>query len=411
MLKWPYPLGLFCMAKGFADSAKAKQPTPGRGSVRNLAGPRVFKNIKSPVGFMTETVRNNEDGLAVARCFLLSDDSFFYSLAENIAGLISDMAKEAIEVIDVHKYNHVLLVYRQDATAHLWLDTAAVTLGFVSKRSLAAGSLVHDTDIADITEMSFPAVDLGRNDKIVYVFRVGWRFGLAFDLTGNLDVSGFARDLATLYRKLRYYRIYLAISEGQAMEELLKTGWFPFIEIAGKEFEDLLITRESGLSVDEWGQRLIERFDGIRMQRILERWLARPHFASKEQILRAAISAYCRHEPVSVIKILLTEIEGVLQNAYKARNSGKAAENLKSLLEFAQVSGEDRAGGSSTLFFTSTFAKYLRVYTFSHFNPASELASAGSRHAVGHGAATQKSYTMQRALQAVLTMDQLSFYT
>jgi hypothetical protein len=403
-------VGTVYMTKGFAASAKGKDPISGRGSVRNLAGPRVFKNIRSPDGFMAEGVRNNEDGRMVTRWFLLSDNSYFHLLAENIAVLISNMAKEAIEGVDIHHYNEALLVYRQNSTAHLWLDTAAVSLSFISKRSLSAGSLVRDVDIADITEMSFPAINLGKNDKIIYVFRVGWRFGLAFDLTGNLDVSGFARELAALYRRLRFYRIYSAISDGPVLEELLKAGWFPFVEIVGKEFEDLLISRESGLDLDEWEQRLIERFDDARMQRILERWLAKPHFASKEQILKAAISAYHRREPVSAIKILLTEIEGVLQNAYKARNSGKTAK-LKSLLEFAQASAEDRAGGPSTLFFTSTFAKYLRDHTFSNFDPASELASAGSRHAVGHGAATQESYTMQRALQAVLTMDQLSFYT
>jgi hypothetical protein len=122
------------MTKGFAGSTKGKEPISDRGSVRNLAGPRVFKNIRPPDGFMAEGVRNNEDGLMVARWFLLSDNSSFYLLAENIAVLISNMAKEAIEGVDMHHYNHVLLVYRQNSTAHLWLDTAAVSLGFISKR-------------------------------------------------------------------------------------------------------------------------------------------------------------------------------------------------------------------------------------------------------------------------------------
>jgi len=40
-----------------------------------------------------------------------------------------------------------------------------------------------------------------------------------------------------------------------------------------------------------------------------------------------------------------------------------------------------------------------------------QAGTAGSRHAVGHGAAAQESYTMPRALLAILTLDQLAFYT
>jgi hypothetical protein len=39
------------------------------------------------------------------------------------------------------------------------------------------------------------------------------------------------------------------------------------------------------------------------------------------------------------------------------------------------------------------------------------MGQAGSRHAVGHGAAAADSYTDARALQALLTIDQLAFYT
>ncbi|MDP1948909.1 MAG: hypothetical protein Q8L77_15565 [Nitrospirota bacterium] len=40
-----------------------------------------------------------------------------------------------------------------------------------------------------------------------------------------------------------------------------------------------------------------------------------------------------------------------------------------------------------------------------------QTGTAGSRRAVGHGAAPRESYTMPRALQAILTLDQLDFYT
>jgi hypothetical protein len=61
--------------------------------------------------------------------------------------------------------------------------------------------------------------------------------------------------------------------------------------------------------------------------------------------------------------------------------------------------------------FPTAFAHYLRAHTFANFDPEGSPGSAGSRHAVGHGAAASDTYTMVRALQALLTLDQLAFYT
>lgn len=102
--------------------------------------------------------------------------------------------------------------------------------------------------------------------------------------------------------------------------------------------------------------------------------------------------------------------EGVLNDAYKATHGGQGAK-LKELLAFAQASAERRAGGPNTLFFPTAFGRYLAAHTFANFDPVAQTGTAGSRHAVGHGAAAQESYTMTRALQAVLTLDQLAFYT
>jgi len=63
------------------------------------------------------------------------------------------------------------------------------------------------------------------------------------------------------------------------------------------------------------------------------------------------------------------------------------------------------------MLFPQAFGRYIRQYTFATFDPDSQTGVAGSRHAVGHGAASQESYTMARALQAMLTLDQFAFYT
>jgi hypothetical protein len=137
--------------------------------------------------------------------------------------------------------------------------------------------------------------------------------------------------------------------------------------------------------------------------------MTKPHFAEKQEILNAAIGAFMAKQPIPGIKIILTEIEGVLAEAYKAVHNKSA--KLPKLLAFAVKSAEEKSGALDTLLFPTAFAEYLQAYTFAGFNPNGPVPQASSRHAVGHGAADAKSYTMARALQAILTLDQLAFYT
>jgi hypothetical protein len=61
--------------------------------------------------------------------------------------------------------------------------------------------------------------------------------------------------------------------------------------------------------------------------------------------------------------------------------------------------------------FPTAFIRYLKLHTFANFDPMAEDGTANFRHAVGHGAAQTESYTLVRALQAILTIDQIAFYT
>ena len=182
------------------------------------------------------------------------------------------------------------------------------------------------------------------------------------------------------------------------------------MDIINAEFKDILSHCEAGFDVAEIEEKIVANFDSARTESILERWVAKPHFGKKAELLKVAINAFNNHEPITVIKILLTEIEGILNEAHRKTHGGQGA-RLKELLKFAEASAEHKAGGSNTLLFPKAFSRYLREYTFANFDPRAQTGTASSRHAVGHGAASQESYTITRALQAILTLDQLAFYT
>jgi hypothetical protein len=344
---------------------------------------------------------------------LTSDDPYFHTVVENLGSTIEGFARAAGKPVNLKRAHDVLLVIRSNNTAELWVDSAAVAVGARLKRDVKAGSIIFESDFADITDLRFPKVDIGKTDRVIYLFREGWRFGLFFDFNpdSNLQIEEVNRTLGTIYRRLRYRHLYDLISNAALFQQLVVAGWFPFVEIlGGSDFNELIQFCEVGFPLDEAESRLLAKFDDLRLDGMLTRWIAKPHYASREAVLRSAVAAYKAKDPVAVLKIVLTEIEGVLSEAYHAESGSRA--KLRQLLEFAKKAAEHKAGGPDTLFFPTAFAEYLDAYTFAKFDPGAPASgSAGSRHAVGHGAASAESYTQTRALQAILTLDQLAFYT
>ena len=395
------------------ETPKSKDDAPRIvGSVRNMGEPLRFVNVQQIGGFAAESAQKGQEAKIVTRWALTSDDARFHRLVESISSVVNHMAQKAGTGVRLDRAHTALLVIKADNTAELWLDTAAVSIRCTVKRSVAAATLVFESDIADVTGMSFPCVNIEDSDKVLCIFQEGWRFAMAFDFNpnGKLDIEGFNTTLGTLYRKLRYRHLYEALDNPALFDRLVASGWFPFVEIIGGEVKDLLRYVESGFDVAEIEGVILAKFDEGRLQTMLARWIAKPHFALKAGLLKAAIYAYNKREPVAAIKIVLTEIEGILNAAYRATHGGQGAK-LKELLKFAVESAERTAGQPNTLMFPSAFGQYLAAHTFANFDPVAETGTASSRHAVGHGAAAQDSYTMSRALQAILTLDQLAFYT
>lgn len=380
--------------------------------VRNLGEPIKFQNVEPLGGFAAEAAKAGQTVKRWTRLALTSDEPLFHRLVEGLDGFIRHIAQKAGVGVNLQRADMVLLIFRPDNSAELWVDAAAVAVQCIVKRAIEAHTAVFESDVADVIGMSFPCVEIGARDKVVCIFREGWSFGLAFDFNpdGNLDLNGFQTTLGTLHRRLRYRHLYQTMTDPANFAPLVAAGWFPFVEILTSEFRELAQYTEAGFDLAEVEQKTIAAFDCARLDHLFERWVAKPHFAVRAQLLKEALEAFKAQRPASVIKIILTEIEGVLNDAHKALHGGQGAK-ISGLLAFAQASAEQRTGGADTLLFPAAFGRYLADHTFANFDPKTGTGSAGSRHAVGHGAAAQESYTMTRALQAILTIDQLAFYT
>jgi hypothetical protein len=392
------------------QSMKVKQKPwkPGE-LVRNIGEPILLSSVQLS-GVTASAARSGEEVQIWTRLMMTSDDKHFHRIAEGLVAAIEFCLSQDGKAAALRRASTILLVIRPDETAELWVDTAASSIQAMMKREMQAGSVVFENDIGDVTGMDFPLVKIGQKDKVLCLFREGWRFGLFFDFNANreFDRERMSRSIGTMCRVMRYRHLYDVFSDEQILTRVIESGWFPFVEILS-EFNVIADMCAAGFELDATEAELLERFDSLRLERMFSRWLARPHFKQKEALLRSALNTYQADEYIATIKISLTEIEGLLSAAYREVH-GKGA-RIKKLLEFAIASAEERAGSPNTLLFPSGFGQYLKRYTFADFDPKGVPGIAGSRHAVGHGAASSETYTKIRALQALLTLDQLAFYT
>jgi hypothetical protein len=341
------------------------------------------------------------------RASMTSDQAVFHRVAPNLLSVLRHHVATAGEHPALDRASMILLVIKTSGFGELWVDTAAVATEARFKRNLPALSVVMESDIADITGMWFPSTDISAQDQIIVIFREGFRFGLFFDFNpgGCLNIENAKRDLGTMFRKLRYADLYAVLANEITLTRVIAAGWFPFIEILGGEFKALSDACEAGFSPVSAETSLINNFSHDRLDQMFERWMTKQHLKEKEAILRPGMEAYKRGEWVTCVKIILTEIEGVIAEAYFAATANRTRK-IATLLDFTVDAAISRAGGKDTLFFPIEFAEYLRKYTYAD----SDIQSA-SRHAVGHGRAKSEDYSPVRALQALLTLDQFAFYS
>ena len=344
------------------------------------------------------------------RMGLTSDDTIFHLAVPDICNALNQMIRDAGSSLDTSNANSVLLIVHEDKTAHIWVNGAATSLTVAFKSPKGPGEPVFSTDIVDIIGIRFPAVDILPTDRVLYLFRHAWRFGLYFDFTsdGELDVSKLERQIGQVYRRIAYYHLYDAIETDTVYSTMLAAGWFPFADLIGDQISHIISAFKGHQKIEHAEAAVLKSYDSQYLDRILNRWMTHPIMLQKQLIFTSAINAFKNQDYVSTIKIVLTEIEGILCLSYRAKH-GKGAK-LDKLLSYISELASKKTGDSHTLLLSKDFSQYLKRHTFAPSDARNAIGRAGSRHSVGHGAAGDDAYTAVRALQAILTLDQIVFF-
>lgn len=367
--------------------------------------------LLSVVGFAAEnTPAEQKFALIAVGDVLTSDQPRFYQYMKSISALITEHAERAGVHLQLDRVSAFVLVVHADDSADLYVQDFPMQMEILAKRNFAAGEIVYHSGVADVRRIRLPSILLAESDGVIVCFKVGWKFGLLFDLAKDrkLDVDGMEKKLGALYRGLSFEEAYAALGDPELFSHLISAGWFPFVEIIGGDFEKLLNAHRNNFNIDGEENVLIAKFNDKRIGDIAQRWWAHPALKDRRKILEPALEAFKRGDSVSCIKIILTEMEGVIRDTRIAELGAGAS--IKELLKYATERGTKKTGDESSLLFPKGFLEYLSSCAYAPFDPVSPADSTVSRHSVGHGGATADAYSPARALQAILTLDQLVFY-
>jgi hypothetical protein len=363
-------------------------------------------------GFAMENGKPNELIKVLCRWFGTSDDKDFFTYIESIENLYLSN----VGILEEYIHNF-LIIHHEDLSVDIYINDLPIKIEFLSKRNVQKGEIVYENDVADIRQLKFNDIEIKESDNIIFCFKQGWRFGLFFDLTYNgqpnskMNIERLYYDLGTYYKKLRYYYLYKTIENGEHFEEMKKDGWFPYVELLSSDYKELSNAYHNKFIFQANIEKLFSKFSKERVEKIVDRWWKNPLYLNKKALLQAGIDGYLRNTQegfISAIKILYSEIEGILGLLFLSENE-KYTNKSAELLQFIKEKGQKRTAGYESILLPDIFCSFLQESFFPQFDLLKGDVAL-SRHTSSHGVAGEGTYTKARALQAILILDQIYFF-
>jgi hypothetical protein len=170
---------------------------------------RVSIVTKPFAGFAVESAVEGELVRVQQRCAITSDDPRFYLYINQLDG--DFLTKAGVNGDSTSNFS---VVQRPDGSADVYTRYSA-SVRVEATRELAAGEEVYEKDIniSTIDEFRPANLTLQKDDAFICVMKVGWKFGLYFDLTRDIEAERVWHELGLLYRSLQIDRVLANILE------------------------------------------------------------------------------------------------------------------------------------------------------------------------------------------------------
>ena len=380
-----------------------------------------FDKVQDFAGFAVENAKPGDMVPVLMSAILTSDDQNFHKYAETISNVY--LNKTGVFLNLVHQF---LVVIHENLSCDIYVNDFQVAYEIHLKRDVKKGEVLKLKDVADIKRVKFPEITITEMDKIIYCFKVGWRFGLYFDViprvqndnipdnikVEKLDIEKMMISIGALYRHLTFYDVYSTLQSKAQFEEMKKDGWFPFIEMLPDDYNNLSKIYQNRFDFENRIMGIVNSYNETRIHNITERWWKNQFFFEKKTLIEAGVNAYLQNTQegfINCIKNLSTEMEGLLRLVYFEDTS--KGNNVKSneLISHIINKARSKSGSDFSLLFPIHFLEYLQNEIFANFNFETGNINL-SRHSSSHGAVAATKYTKGRALQFILILDQIYFY-
>ena len=375
-----------------------------------------LEKVEPVAGFIEDFTSDRRQIEVAVSGELISDTPEFYKLMEEITKIYFSSAEFQMTVNDIHSF---LILVHSDLSADIYVNDFRVHVIVRLKRDIEnfeVGALIRHSDIADVHELNFPDIDIQDTDSVICCLKVGWKFLLYFNFVHSgrrTDLASMQTDLGRLHRYLSFQDVYRTLEAKACFQDMMDDGWFPFVEILGKDYKELAAAYQNERSApDNTVRTLLDSFDESRIKGMTEKWWGNHLFREKRKLLQAGINAFLRRtesDYISCIKNLYSEMDGILRFHY-LRDTGKGSKiGQKQLIPHLIETGKRTAKSAVSLIFPKKFLTYLTDHVFGNFNLETGSVEL-SRHSSSHGVAAAEDYTEAKALQALLILDQIYFF-
>ncbi len=360
-------------------------------------------------GYVVNSVRAGDTGTVSVAGFVSSEDgdeliTKLEGLPDHILSklpLPSPVSRSAVDTL--------LAIIRKDMTATVYLNEVPIVQEMRFKRPFRKGDLIRESCIVDMGRVEFSGVHVPPDAGVVFVFSVGWRKGLFYDLSPLHDEEGKLRQY-DLEEQIGSLYAYLTFQERFKIDEntwrvLLDQKWFPFAYLDDKLLRKMISYAKEGWNIDDLLPEI-----SADVQRLLKdgplNVANNPILEGHAEFLAAAVERYQAGDYISCASNLYPRIEGLLRSF--SRTTGNTS-NLKpeTLIKVA-VEYHQSTRLTASLLLPAKFKDYVDTIYFANFDPGS--APDVSRHSVAHGEARPDDFSLKTSTIAFLIIYQLSLF-
>lgn len=277
--------------------------------------------------------------------------------------------------------------------------------------------IIFNADVQEFTTIETEGINISDGDMFIgYIsFSDINLSSVFFDFKkehSNKSLNVFLSRSVRKYQRVLFQNAYHAAKLYNKSSDLkpinfkILRGWFPFKRILGKEFEELYdrIIKFQPAKTNLYYLPIIEAFNHERFEDILKDWRKIDIFPY--ETLEKGVTHYLNGDTLSSIRVLIPDIEGIVRNTLRDKFQSLKQSDIPQII--ARHSMIDATHNRENLLFINAFRSYLEKIWFVSFSGSTPSYNI-SRPTVSHGNAYHREYTLEKALQLILTIDQLSF--